>query len=276
MIHSPFINQWGYSAGNWLTTQPAASFGVQVTNGNGSYGNWAQVVSALAEDCYEISNVFTAGNTSGANRQQLANIGIDPAGGTNYTTIIPDLVCGMAGNLDISPGVKYRFPLFIPAGSTIAVQTNGNSASTVNVGIKVVGKPSRPELVKTGSKVIAYGVAAPSGTSVTIGTASEGAWSELGTVAAGDNPFFWQYGFTINSISASARAFNIDLSIGDASNKVVVIADAGATSTTVEAIGKGFHDGGYYQAKAGDKIYGRVQGSNTQSNVEMTAYGVIG
>lgn len=276
MIHSPFINQWGYSAGNWLTTQPAAAFGTQVTNGNGSYGSWVEVVSALAEHCYEIAIVFSAGNASTVNRQQIANIGIDPAGGTNYTTIIPDLICGMAANYDTTAAVKYKFPIFIPAGSTIAVQTNGNSASTINVAIRVLGKPSRPELVKTGSKVIAYGVAAPVGTAVTAGTASEGAWAELGTIAAGDNPFFWQYGFTVDTTGASVRMFSCDIGIGDATNKAVVIHDAAVFTTTVEAVSKGFHDGGYYQAKAGDKVYGRVQGNNTGANLQMTAYGVIG
>lgn len=182
MFLTPNINQWGFVAGNWTTLQPnEAGMGVIVTNGNGSYGSWVEVVPAatLTEHCYEIAIMFNAGFTTNTNRQQIANVGIDPAGGSSYTTIIPNLLCSKAGTLN-SPtvaGINYVFPIFIPAGSSIAVQTYGNSADTVRVIMMVKGKPSRPELLKTGSKVVAYGVVAPTGTPATGGTTSDGEWS---------------------------------------------------------------------------------------------------
>jgi hypothetical protein len=128
-----------------------------------------------------------------------------------------------------------------------------------------------------GSKVIAYGISTgtSTGTAVTPGTTSEGTWTSLGTIATGDNPWFWQYGVGINQGTITAVGYTGDLGIGDASNKAIVGEDRVWQGTT----GEQWYDDGYgihhYQAKEGDIVYGRLQCSGTAvSGISMAAYGV--
>ena len=277
MLSVPAVNKFLFSAGTFTSTGPTTDFGTSVLTGAGTYGAWVQIVAAasITEDCYALMVCFNTG--AGASRSMLANIGIDPAGGTSYTIIAPDLFCGNCGVPNQTTGVRYWFPIRVPAGASVAVQVNFSSEIGIQCGIEVFGKPTNPEMMKYGSKVIAYGVSGLNGVTVTPGSGSKGSWAELGTIAAGDKPFYFEYGVHITDTTMNILNYHCDVAIGDASNKVLAVANGFVTTTAAESIAKAIGRDGYHQAAPGDKIYGRMAGSTSpDTGVSMAAYGVIG
>jgi hypothetical protein len=247
-------------------------------------GSYAQVLSAanVSKDVFGLQIQFSSNAVSSAARDTIVDVGVDPAGGTSYSVLIPSLLasCAAPSIGATGCGINYYFPLYIKAGSAVAVRASVNNATvgTLRCGIRVYGAPRDRRNVSVGYKVIAYGVTTgtSSGTSVTPGTTSEGTWTSLGTVASGDSPWFWQYGVGVNQATITAVGYTGDLGVGDASNKVIVGEDRVWQGTTTEQwYDNGVAVGCAYQAKAGDIVYGRMQCSGTAvSGLSMAAWGV--
>jgi len=282
MFHVPSINTFQFNAGTF-TGRPGTTMGVVVTPATGSYGSYVEIISdtLITEDCYGIlinmNDCWLASNA----RRRIVDIGIDPAGGTSYVSVIPDLLCTNASaysNTGVG-GHYYYFPLFIKAGSAIAARARGNGIQPIYVAAQVYGKPTNLELLKYGSKVKAYGVTVanpPTGVSVTPGTANRGNWVALGTIASGDNPWFWQYGVDSSLTVLGSEVFAVDIGIGDATNKALAISAARFRENNTEQITKDLHLDGAYQAAPADIVYGRLQDSQSNAMVHtLAAYGVI-
>lgn len=273
-------NRW-----NWWVSNNSAPTGTPGTNRapgtSNSKSAYTQVLSALAEDVYMIHLKFTQGNTSAAARDILADIGVDPAGGSSYTVLIPDLIvscCQNDGN-----GVEYAFPLFIKAGSTVAVRAQVNNATAGNCRcwITCFGAPSRPELVKAGSYCTALTptTASSSGVAITAGSAAaEGSWTLLGTPS--DSHWWWQVGMGVNDSTMTALNYTLDIAHGDATNKDIIFEDIMVLTSSAEAQTRPAAQmllNGYCEVPASENIYGRISCSGTpDSNISMIAYGVGG
>lgn len=276
---------YGWSFSSTGTTRPAAAWGTSITPGNNTYGSYTQVLSGanVAKDVFGILIHINSNATSTAARDTIVTIGVDPAGGTSYTDLIPNLLgSSAAGAISIAggSGIHYFFPLWIKSGSTVAAKASVNNATvgTLRVRIQVFGLPRDRRNIVVGTKCLAYGITAGSstGTSVTPGTTNEGSWTSLGTIASTDNPWWWQYGMGVNNGTITAVSYGSDLGIGDASNKVIVGEDRIWTGSTAETWSDDGVGQGYYQAKAGDIVYGRSQASGTAiTGLSMAAYGVI-
>lgn len=261
----------------------AGAYGATITPGNNSKGSYVQIFSALAEDCYGIRININSNFVTTAARDTIVDIGVDLAGGTSYTVQIPDLLGSCAGGLLPAAGtetfgITYYFPLFIPAGATIGARGSVNNATvgTFRVWAQVFGKPRRPDLVKVGQKVLAYGITAGSstGTAVTSGTASDGTYTSLGT--ASEPGWWWQVGFGVNDASMSRIVYTGDLAHGDASNKHLIFEDLLITHNSDESQHFGLNIiGADHLVPTSDVLYGRLQCSGTSdSNMSMAAYGV--
>lgn len=257
--------------------------------GVGSYGAYTTVVSAgnVTEDCYGIYiNLNTI--ASRTSMPLLATVGIDPAGGTSFTDIIKDVSGAQAtANLYDIGGHGYYFPVFIPAGSTIGIKTAGrtgisSSSAQIFGFVQLFGAPRSPEAVKVGQNVQSYGTDLTNAMGVTVSLANNttGAWVELGTVGSDEYPFFWDVSLCANSSNLPQSSFNVDLAIGDASNKKIVIQGKRVLAFTSEALSS-FNPcqmGGYMQAAPGDKIYGRTVGPSVGSwsgTFSLIAHGVM-
>lgn len=277
MLYLPGLS-WGYSTSNF-TTPSTSSFGTSIT-GSGTAnvkGSYTQLLSALAEDAYMVYIRITDGNTNATGRDGTVDIGIDPAGGTSYSVLIPDLLASQAGASADGAHI-YWFPVRIPAGATVAARTSQSVISaTCRVSIAVRGKPSRPDLIPWGTTVTAFGVGASSnGTSITPGTSgADGTYVSLGTPSKPH--FFWQVGFGINNATTTALGYNIDLARGDGSNKHLIISDAQFIATTTERMWRLVNDfnEGWAPAGAESTIYVRGSCSGTPvTGCTAIAYGV--
>jgi hypothetical protein len=279
MLVTP-VNEWGWVASSVADgTQPSATYGTALTPSTNAYGSWVTLISGanLINDVWEIDIVAHDFYVSAVARDTLVGFGVDPAGGTSFTSLA-DLVCGPVGPLQ-SGGCSFKFPLFIKAGSSIGMRASVNSANVTTgyVYCTVRGLPSHPEAVRAGSYIDQFGVstATSAGTAVTPGSASEGAWAELGTLT---RPcWHWNYGLGVSDSTMTLAHHHIDLSIGSAASKKTVIQNAMALLNASEDLYKWPNGWGYGMGATGDKVYGRMQSAATpDTGYTMAAYGVGG
>lgn len=265
--------------------RPTANYGTAVTPGNNSKGSWAQVFSAasVVNEVWGVWINILGGQVTTAARDIIVDIGIDPAGGTSYSVHIPDLIGSCAsfhssGINAVGGGHSYFFPLFIPAGSSIAARASVNNATvgTVRVWMKIYGKPTYPELTKRGSVCAAFGIVSASsrGTAVTPGGASDGAWVSLGTTSR--EYWFWQVGMGVNDSTMSSLHMHGDLSYGDGSTKIMVVEDAMWITDSVEGMANVILPfEGMRQVPNGSELFVRAQCSGTaDAAYAMAAWGV--
>lgn len=276
-------NAYNWSFSSIKTTRPATAMGTAVTPAQNSKGNYAQVLTGanVSRDVFGVLINVNSNAASAGARDTLIDVGVDPAGGTSYTVLIPDLLVSCAAPYNIgNGGVWYFFPIWIKAGSSVGVRASVNNATvgTLRTFITVLGSPRDRRLIKVGTRVEALGITAATsaGTAVTSGSTSEGAWTSLGSLA--ESAWFWQFGFGVNNGTMTALAYHADLGIGNASNKDLVIENALITMTTGEQLNNmpTTADCGK-AAPAGTTAYGRIQCSGTPiTGLSMAAYAVGG
>jgi hypothetical protein len=166
----------------------------------------------------------SGGNSTGAQKDHLLDIGVDPAGGTSYTALISNILCGQSGNA-VDGGRKYWFPIRIPSGASVAARIQGNNATagTVRVGATYYGKPTRHELVRCGSYSETVGaITSSGGVAFTPGTSNaEGSWTSLGTTAKD----LWHFNLCVQCSNGTTTSlgYAFDLAVGDGSNKHLII-----------------------------------------------------
>lgn len=225
MLHIP-IKQfiaWSY---NNFGANPSATPGTSVTPGASNVeGSWTQIASGanIAQDVIAFMIRVVSGATATAAKPQIMDIGVDPAGGTSYTEVISNIVCGASGTGIAMPGHFFLFPLRIKAGSSVAVRIKGANATagTVRVAAEFYGQQSNPLLIPVGSIAETIGTITNSnGVSFTPGNAADGSWVDLGVTT---NPlWWWQVAYQIDNATITAEYTYIDLAWGDASNKHII------------------------------------------------------
>lgn len=238
MLHVPAPSFEPFTYNNF-GTNPSATPGTSVIPGaSNAEGTFTQIAtgSNIAQDITGFALWVFAGATAASAKNHLLDVGVDPAGGTSYTAIISNIVCGGSGTGINIPGHHFLFPYSIRAGSSVAVRVQGSNATagTVRVGAEFYGQSSRPEFMPEGMFSETIGTITNSnGVSFTPGNAADGTWTSLGTTA---NPmWWWQIGYQIDNATVTAEYTYIDLAFGDASNKVVIkrIMHGGDTSERV-------------------------------------------
>lgn len=267
----------------WSTNaQPAAAYGTTVTPGQNAMGAFAQLLSgaSVTESAYGIAINFNSGNQAGQARDTICDIGIDPAGGTTYTVLIPNLLASMArAYIEGGHGINYFFPLFIDEGTSIACRASVNNATvnTIRCIVRLLTKPKNLDAVKVGSFVKDFGTVTGSsrGTLITPGTTAEGAWTQLGSNTV-DRLWFWSVGMGVDDATTGNLVQHVDVGAGDATNKRLLIENQ-PIGTTINEQMEANIPGAYADVATGVGIFGRAQGSlAADSNTSLIAYGVGG
>lgn len=222
MLHPIGLSAYNFTYDNW-GANPSATIGTSVTPGASNVeGSWTQVASGanIAQDCYWLYMQIHSGATSAAAKNQLLDIGVDPAGGTSYTAIISNLVVGASPALTVAGNREHVFPFLIRAGSSVAVRIQGSNATagTVRVPMRFYGQPSRPEAVPVGAISQTFGtITSSNGASFTPGNTADGAWVDLG--ATSTPLWWWQMGYQIDNATITAEYTYIEVAWGDGTNK---------------------------------------------------------
>lgn len=259
--------------------QPSANRGTAITPGNNVYGSYTEVMSAAAvtDDGWEIWVYIASVAASTAAKDCLVTIGLDWGGGTHIDFI--SHLAGSCAQSATSGPVVYRFPVRIPAGTSIGAKASVNNATvgTVRVWVELRCAPTRPRFTRCGSFVRTFGAvtANSAGTAITPGTASPGAWVQLGAATV-EPLWWWELGYGINDATMTTQLIYADIAFGDATTKHVIIPRCMVITTAAEAISKG-QVGREYNVPAGALIYGRSQlQSAADDNNSMIAYAVGG
>jgi len=220
---SLILPAWGFANGvSSLTgTPPTFDVGVAVTAGaNNTDGTAVGVLSALTFDCHYLIIGIGGTGLSTAQSHTLLDILTDPAGGTSYSSFINDLACGYTPDIDVQQGIVcwYHFPIYIPAGSSVAVQARTAHTANITTGRVIMyayGNPSRPEMWWCGQKVESLGINAASskGTDVIPGdSGADGSWTSIGTSTYDYGAV--QYGINGTDGSSAGRGYYWDLGFG--------------------------------------------------------------
>lgn len=274
--------QWTYD--NW-GANPSTSLGTSVTPGaSSSEGSWTQIASNsnIAEDVYAVLLQIHSGSVSAQQRDQLFDIGVDPAGGTSYSPIISNINCGSSPSLTQAGSREFAFPFFIKAGSSVAVrcQTSHATAGTVFVAARFFGKPTAPHLFPRGTFSETIGsITGSAGVSFTPGNAADGSWVDLGATTR--DMWWWQICYGISSGGISAEYTYIELAYGDASNKhtIMKVMHGGTSAETCGLAGNSLLSPWYAfrPVPAGSHIYVRGRCNNApDSGYHANAIGIGG
>lgn len=280
MLYVPKQSYQSFTYDNW-GTNPASTMGTSVVPGaSNAEGSWTQIASSanIAQDIYGIYLQIHSGASSAAAKLHVLDIGVDPAGGTSYSAVITDLVCGASPALTVAGAREHYFPFFIKAGSSVAVRIAGSNATagTVRVAARFYGQRSEPAVFPAGTYSESYGVSGTSGTAITPGNAADGSWVQVGTTAL--PIWWWQLGYQINNGTITAEYTYLELAVGDASNKMSVfkVMHGGTTGETcgLAAQTQMLWHAAYQPVPAGTNVYVRARCNNAPD----TGYqvGVIG
>jgi hypothetical protein len=289
VILSPIVNEWDLVIPSVADgTRPATNFGTSCTPGNNTYSAYVSILAgaSVTDDVFGIAINFNTVGASATARDTICTIGFDAAGGSSFTDAIVDLLCSNAGLYQQSAGgvggVWYYFPLFIKAGTSIGYKASQNNAAPAAMRCHVVlfCRPRRPELVWAGSYVDTFGStpASSSGTAFTPGTTSEGAYAQIGSsVASGKNYRYVEFGWGDNSSAQANNITHLDVAVGDATNKRIVVPNGRISSDAGEVVHKPSGQGMYCNLAVGDLLYVRGQsGPNAASTTASAALYAVG
>lgn len=254
-------------------TRAGSTAGTVVTPATAAKGAWAQAIAALANDTYGLIVTIHNSATSAANRHYAVDIGIGASG--SEIVLIPNLIGSSAAAYGtVGGGHHYYFPVFIPAGTRVAVRAQGSVTTTFNVNVQAFQQPANQAMVRTCSVVEEIGRSGLLGTAITVGTTAEGAWTLLGTTTQ-DN-WWWQLGVqvAIATVAFNSQLVEFDIAVGDGTN-FRIISDNWAWSTTTAEDSNRFLKvmGCEAYVPAGSSIYVRGQTSGTANNMQCTVYG---
>jgi hypothetical protein len=238
----PKVNRFAFTYDNWGANPgnvPGTSFAPGASN---VYGNWTRLhtnSSDISTEIWMAEFSLLGGSTSGQDKSQLLDIGVDPAGGTSYVSIFGDtaaagaaatkaMVFGHSPTVGNSgPSSIVMLPLRIPSGSTVAARVQGSNATagTVYVCMRLFGKPSLPEMFPRGHVAEIIGAITNSGgVSFTPGNAADGDWTSLGTTV---RALFWfQLCVQLSLDTQNARYYWFELAYGDGTNYVTILKES--------------------------------------------------
>jgi len=228
MLWSPFV-EYSFLQTNW---EAHGTLGQTVTPGSSdTKGAWADLMAGtVTRNTHVLRLHINTGRVSGQARPILVDIGIDVAGGTTYTVIVPNLNGGNAGpwgtgNWDMG-GFLYQFPIFIPAGARLAAraQVGNATAGTLRVAASLYSV-ARPELFSMGTFVDAVGIdlANSRGVAITSGDGVKGSWVSLGVVAR--EAWWFQGSLSHDFNTLTGQTYYIDFALGTAGTKRIIVKD---------------------------------------------------
>lgn len=185
-------------------------------------GTPAQIFASTSFDTYWVTILAHSYGAAANIRQGCMDILI---GAATEEVLIPNLLMGHCGAYATSGNgpKRWDFPLYIPAGSRIAVQAAGNATSTAfRVVMFLRGGNGYPPF-RVGSKVTTYGMGTvPRGTTITPGASgAEGAWTQI-TASTTEDHFAFVPSFQVATDATTTVSVQaVDIGIGAATEEMI-------------------------------------------------------
>lgn len=274
---------FGVVADNWMTgtptTTPGTVLGDPGATPHTKSATTALIATGIAQPAYGIEVGVYQTFTTGTDTSALCDIMYDPAGGTSWQVLIPNLVCGYRTTSPSTMLPGYFFPVYIPRGSSIGARWQTALASPaagvrVRVVVTLYGGPSSPGFWY-GTKVTDIGSDTANSAGVDLNPGSTGVYSAWANVGGTSNPAF---GFVTIGAQGSATTHTADVyhvQYGFGSTQIPG-AQIRFTYTTLEVFVQWpQHNGIYVDVPAGTQMQARATGSDaTSEDPSIVLYGV--
>lgn len=209
--------QFAYCTDNYASTPGTACATAFTAGASGVDGAAVSCIAAIGHDVHFLRIGVTGMQTSAADVSVAADLLIDPAGGTSWTSMIDDLVCGMTATATTGPFLLYEFPVYIKAGSSIGWRAKTQHSADITSGqvlIQAFGEPSNPEAWWCGQGVETLGASGSRGTVVTPGNSGAwGSWTSIGSTSSREYKAL-QFGINGSDSGASAIAYYWEVGAG--------------------------------------------------------------
>ena len=217
---------WAYCSVS-ATTVAASPAGVSVTPGaNNADGSAVDLFGGtpLAHDVEYLRLSFNLSSSpSGLINALMAQILIDPAGGSSWATLIPNLVIGglnvISAGVSGDAGMRYDFPLWIPAGASLGIKArcaSAGSVPTLLANVQAYGGNANPGSWWCGQRITDIGTDAANsnGTLHTAGNSGVfSSWTDFGSTLSADcGALQWSIGF-ISGSSANAHGYHFEFGV---------------------------------------------------------------
>lgn len=208
----------GIMASNWMSGTPAVTCGTELGDPGATphtkSATTALIATPLAAPGYWVEVHISGTFVTGTDTSALCDIMYDPAGGTAWSVLIPNLICGyrILGAATAVQGASYYFPLFVPRGSSIGARWQSIVASPIagtraRVAVTVAGGFTKPPFWY-GTMVTAVGVATASSAGLDINPGSTGTYSAWTSIGGATNP---KFGYTTLGAQGSATTHTADV-----------------------------------------------------------------
>lgn len=270
---------WQYCPDNLTGTPPAigtAAGTAFTTGGSNADGTAVTILAATTADTQRLVLAIGTDGTAGEDNSVLANLLVDPAGGTSWTTLAQLI----AGSAVISPdGLAthlYEFPLFLKAGTSIGMSARKNGATGVTGGVAIwaFGRPRRPELVWCGQGIESLGVVAATSKGTAHTPGATGSFSAFATIGASTRRYgAIQLGIQSDGATINGRTYHCQLGLGGVqmpgSPTIFVATDTNERGLRTEpgAIP--------CDLPSGTAVQYRATSSGTANNQNVACYGVF-
>ena len=241
-------------------------------------GAWVDVLSATAFEGFHLEVSVENTRASNTDTSALADIGIDAAGGTSYTVLVPNILIGHAKETEGARG--FQIPVYIPTGSTVAARTQSIVTSdTALIGVVLHGGVPADNPLPAHGLVVDYGTTIASSSGTTPANASlhtKGAWVEL--TSATTHP---HRGLSV-AVQGSddvmgTRRHLFDIATGAATSEVVLIENMYVESSGGEIVTSYLPVAGMFQRPIaeGTRLAVRSQANVTNGNddLDVAVYG---
>jgi hypothetical protein len=203
-------------------TVGTSTLGTSVTTGGteATKGTPAEMIASTAFDAYWVrilaSRYGTAPVTSAGSMDILI-------GASTEEVLIADLLMGFCGGAPVG-GKTWDFPLYIPAGSRLAVQAAGERTATAfQCAVWLYGGDGYPPW-RPGGKVTTYGMGTvPNGTTLTPGAtgAEDDAYVEITASTTSDHFAFVPSFQSSADTTTQDRGYAVDIGIGSATEQLI-------------------------------------------------------
>ena len=281
-IHSYSL---GVVADNWSAATPSDLPG-NVLGDPGATPHTKSAVTALiatplAQPCYMVmvtlyDTVLAANDTS-----SLCDIMYDPAGGTAWSVLIPNLVCGFSPTYSntSAPPISYNFPLYVPRGSSIGarwqtIRASPAAGTRVSVMVTLYGGPSVPGFW-FGTKVTDIGSDTAGSAGLDHNPGDSGTYSAFASIGGTSNPSFGfvTIGAQLSAGSVTGAYYKIQYGFGDAAIPGSTLRYAVSNAEYINIHPP--HYGCYCDIAAGTQMQVRATCSDTTSgDPSIVLYGV--
>lgn len=273
---------WAYCTHNFPASVAPSTLGATATAGASNTDGTAVNLfgAALTHDVEYLRLGFSTSQPANVDNHMMATILIDPAGGSTWQTLIPDLVIGSTGNASTAglepsgPSAIFDFPLWIPANASLGIRarTAHSSAVALRCAVFAFGGNANPASWWCGQRVTAIGTnpSSSSGTNHTAGNSGDfSSWTNLGSPLGSDcGALQWAVGSS--GAFTNARSYHFEFGVGGER----IGAPFFKTVTTSE-VGYWFSTGPVFRKlPAGAQLQVRASCNNTAQPIDCAIYAV--